>query len=188
MTIFAPILLVLMPVLQAPAQGPVKKLPILLEYHAAPNGWEALAADSDVVAVVQLNARNYMVIDKKGIGRNPATRFTASVIEVLKAPTGISNGSSIDIFRMGGLMETAEGQVAFEDHVFPPWRPNMTLLVFLKWSEYHGGYIPMYGPDGAYELDPTSRNVRTFGRGPTAKAKEGRPFADVVAEVREKIR
>lgn len=188
MTTFACILIGLAMIVPGSAQKPIKRLPLLIEYSHAPDDWRSFATDSDVVAVVQLSARDYRVIDKPGRGRNPATHFYAHVMDVIKAPPGVSTGGTIDIFRMGGLMDTSEGLVAFEDPAFPPWRPKMTLLVFLKWSEYHGGYVPMHGPAGAYELDPVSGNVRTFGQGRTAKAQKGRAFEVLLAEVRARIR
>lgn len=45
-------------------------------------------------------------------------------------------------------------------------------------------YTVQFGPDGAFEEEPATKKVHTSGRGLLAKSRNGRSFAELVAEVK----
>jgi hypothetical protein len=84
------------------------------------------------------------------------------------------------------MKETPKGPILFEESRFPRWASKMTLLVFLKWDEPTKAFFPLFGPDGAYQFDPSTKKVRTFGVGKLARKLNGQAFENAIGDVRKR--
>jgi len=166
-------------------QVPVKVMPLVLDPGPEPATMEAAISASDAVVVVKLGPREYGV---DAASKIPITRFHAEVVETLWHGARYAVGRSIDIERAGGVVHTAEGDIAYENTNFPPWTSGDTYLVFLRWVPQVSAFNVSTGADGSYRLDLTSDSVKTYGQGRIARDHDARSAAALLAEIRTKAR
>jgi hypothetical protein len=139
------------------------------------------------VAVITLARRTYPDMGERD---QPTTRFSANIVEVIAGSRAksVNRESEIVVARTGGVQYVRGTAKLVEESRFPAWDVGKTCLVFLKWSDHDHAYVLPYGPDSSFELDSNANTVRTFGRGTLAGQKRGRPFANLLIEVRATAR
>ena len=157
------------------------QVPIIVDYTNPPSTWPDAVKGTDLVAVVRLSGRTYPQTREREL---PKTKFRAEIIEVIGGPHASSAGREIAVSRFGGVKQIAGAPKLVEQRGFPAWKVGATCLVFLKWSEPEQSYVLPFGPDSVFELDPTTNKASTPGHGRLARSQRGRPFADVLTEVR----
>jgi hypothetical protein len=154
---------------------------IKIDYFAVPETFAEAVSKADLVAVIKLQSK----LDREVAGtRLPSTRFTAQVLEAIGGKGAASAEREIAVSRIGGFRKGADGGAFVEQVGFPVWEVGRTCLVFLGWDKQEEAYVLPHGPNGSFELDPQSSKARTFGHGRLAGAKNGQPFAKLLAEVR----
>jgi hypothetical protein len=116
----------------------------------------------------------------------PVTVYQAEVLEVVRN-VGPQLAPVIEIHRKGGVISTPDGPMSVDEAGFPMWHVGTKLVVFLSWNEERAMYATVGGPNAAFEADLEGR-VRTFGKGPLAAKQNRRPFSELLAEMKEKIR
>jgi hypothetical protein len=157
--------------------------PLVIDYVSAPKTLDGFFEHSDLVTVVTLGVPSYPVM--KG---PPTTHFKANVEEVIRSSGTGPVGPVIDVYRYGGKIQGPTGPMDDDELHFARWRSGMRLLLFLRWNKAVGEYVPLVGPDGAYELEPISGKVRAFGRGKVASALHAHSITAVLDEVRQAAR
>ena len=113
--------------------------------------------------------------------------YKAVVLEVVRNAGPYQVPPVIEIDRIGGVINTPDGAVSVEEAGFPPWFVGTKLLLFLSWDAERAVFGTVGGPNAAFEVDPEGR-ARTFGKGPLAAKHNRRPFAELLTEVKERIR
>lgn len=161
-------------------------IPIQVDYERPARTWEEAAARSQVIAVVRLTGRRY-VSEPSGNGQSPTTVYKAVVLEVVRNASPHQVSPVIEIGRIGGVINTADGAVTVDEAGFPPWFVGTKLLLFLSWDAKRAVFGTVGGPNAAFEVDPRGR-AHSFGKGPLAVKHNRRPFAELLAEVKERIR
>ena len=161
----------------------VQKPNILTIDYDTPRSWQEALNRSDFVAVIKVKGR----VDNPQLAAvvpYPRTRFEAEVIEIVAGSRAAPVGSAVALIRNGGISHNAGRASVFEETGFPLWSVGRTILVFLQWIEPYQAYVLVGGPDGAFELDPTTQRVRTPARGGFASRQNGRALAELLKEIR----
>jgi hypothetical protein len=159
-----------------------KLIPVAIDRRPPPASLEEAGNASTVVAVVRLVGRQFQT-DFDG---RPVTEFYAEVLDVLRKPQDLALGTHINILRDGG-MKTVDGIAHIqEEQGFPLWSVGTKVVVFLGWSQRYEAFYPRFGPEYVFEEDSTGK-ARIPGH-LASTSHRGRPFADVVANIRAAVR
>lgn len=163
-------------------------IPIQVDRERPARTWEEAAAISQVVAVVRLTGSRYITESSgNGESESPATVYKAVVLEVVQNSGPLVVSPVIEIQRIGGIINTSDGPLIVDEAGFPPWFVGTKLLLFLSWDEKRAVFGTVGGPNAAFEVDREGR-AHSFGKGPLAAKHNRRPFAEVLSEVKERIR
>jgi hypothetical protein len=160
-----------------------QRIPLKIDYANPPRSWAEAMQRADLVAVIRLRTQAHE--NSASGGHLPLTRFDADVVENIGGRAAGSIGKEIVVVRFGGISQGKSGvSQAVEETGFPAWKVGGVFLAFLEWSAANHGYLVQFGPDGAFEEEPLTKKVHTFGRGSLANSRNGRGFTELVAEVK----
>ena len=149
--------------------------------------WDQALAHADTVLRVRITARHYV---KVALPVKPfsadKTRYSAEVLEVLRAPVEV--GSAATIFRGPGIVEMPTEYVKLVVPGYPEWTLHTEYLLLLTWDPVLNGFNDAYGADGTFKLASGKGRVESTGQAPFSKDQHGRPIQSVLNEARAKSR